>query len=87
MVAGVLVKASKAFDSDKPKRIAFLRLAKNVLLSLKSALLILKETFAFSKAAKLVGANSQCFISVKETKRASLGSSTSMASGKSTFNI
>ena len=84
MVAGVLVIASKAFVSERPYCTAFLRFAKNCLLSFISAVVIENGIPAFSKAAGLVGANSQCFISAKETKRASLGSSTSSAAGKST---
>ena len=43
--------------------------------------------FAFEYAAKLVGANSQCFISASDTNLASFGSSTSIATGKSTPKI
>ena len=87
--AGVVVSASNAFASDKPLSIAFLRLVMNVAGERRSAVVKQKGIPAFSNAAGLVGASSQCFISDTDTNLASLGSSTSMAIGKfnGTINV
>ena len=52
------------------------------MLSFNSAVVKQKGVPDFSKAAGLVGANSQCLRSERETNLASLGSSTSIACGK-----
>ena len=81
-MAGVFVSASKAFVSVRPYSRAFLRLAKNCLVSFKSAAVMQKLMPAFSNAAGFVGAISQFFKSASDTNLASLGSSTSIACGK-----
>ena len=81
-LAGFFVSASKALLSLRPYSRAFLRFAKNCLVSFKSAAVIQKLIPAFSNAAGLVGAISQFFKSASDTNRASLGSSTSIACGK-----
>ena len=81
-VAGVLVNASSALFSDNPASIDLRRFAMNIFGSRNSAAVRQKGIFAFSKAAGLEGAISQCFISVSVTYLASLGSSTSIGCGK-----
>ena len=80
--AGVRVSASRALVSESPYSIAFLRLARNALLSLRSAVVRQKGIPAFSNAAGLAGASSQFLRSARDTNLASLGSSTSIACGK-----
>src|SRR5436190_23778981 len=81
VIAGVFVKASIAFVSLKPYSIALRRLAQKVAVLLRSDVVKQQGIPAFSNAAAFVGASSHCFISSKETNRASLGSSTSIACG------
>ena len=81
VAAGVVVSASSAFVSESPFSIAFLRLPMKADGLRRSA--VVRQNFipAFSTAAALVGASSQCFMSASDTNLASLGSSTSMAMG------
>ena len=77
-----MVSASNARVSDKPISMAFLKFVIKVFSALESAVVKQKGIPAFSMAPAFVGASSQCFMSAKETARASLGSSTSIAVGK-----
>ena len=82
VLAGVEVNASSALLSESPFSMALRRLDMNAEGERRSAVVRQKGILAFSKAAALVGASSQCFMSASETNLASLGSSTSMAMGK-----
>ena len=82
-VAGVEVKASNAFCSLKPYCIALRRFGIKLLTSFNPFAVNAKVNPAFSKLDGFVGANSQCFMSAMFTKRASVGSSKSIACGKS----
>ena len=80
-VAGVFVNASNAFSADKPYSIALRRLGIKSAGLFKSAVERQNGTAAFSNAAALPGAISQCFKSSNPTMRKSFGSSTSMGKG------
>ena len=87
IAAGFVVNASKAFCSLKPYWIALRTFARKLVTSFNPWVVSAKVNPAFSKVAGFVGANSQCFISATFTKRASVGSSKSIATGKSKGNM
>ena len=64
-LAGVLVIAFNAVCGDKPAEMAFLTFGQNSVIFASPLDVIAKSTPAFSKAAKLPGAISQCFKSAK----------------------
>ena len=86
-VAGFFVNASNAFFSLKPACIALRIFVKKLLLSFKPLAVIAKLILAFSNAAALPAAISQCFKLAREINLASVGSSTSIACGKFMGNI
>ena len=69
--AGFAVKAFKAVFSESPYSIALRIFLRKVLLSFRSAVVKQKLIRFFSRAAGFVGANSQCFRSLREIDSAS----------------